>query len=88
MADKYSHYQGGLTTPCEHAAAVTPHDTTALTQTTRALWVGGAGDVAVKLTDDSTAVTLAGVAAGTLIPVRAALVMSTNTTASSIVALW
>jgi hypothetical protein len=67
--------------------AVTKSDSTVL-PVTRALWVGGAGDVAVIFTGDTAAVTLAGVAAGTMLPVQVTKVMSTNTTATSIVALY
>lgn len=54
----------------------------------RALWIGGAGDVAVIATDDDTAVTISGVVAGTLLPIKCKTVMSTNTTATLIVALY
>lgn len=67
--------------------AVTKSDATIL-PTTRALWVGGAGDVAVILANDTAAVTIVGVAAGTLLPVQVTKVMDTNTTATSILALY
>lgn len=56
----------------------------------RALWIGGAGDVAVVAVDDelSAPVVMSGIAAGTVLPVRAKYVMSTNTTATLIVALY
>ncbi len=56
----------------------------------RALWIGGAGDVAVVAADDDLAapVTISGVLAGTVLPIRAKYVMSTNTTATLIVALY
>ncbi len=67
--------------------AVTKSDSTIL-ETTRALWVGGVGDVAVVFADGGSAVTLVGVAAGTLLSVQVTKVMSTNTSATSIVALY
>jgi hypothetical protein len=54
----------------------------------RALWIGGAGDVAVIAEDDTSAVTVSGVAAGTVVPIKCKKVMSTNTTATLIVALY
>jgi len=69
-------------------AAVTPHDTTELAQVTKALYVGGAGNVSVIATDDSVAVTFVGVPAGSILPVRAKIVRSTSTTATSIVAMY
>lgn len=68
-------------------AAVTASDSTTLTPT-RAVYVGGAGNLAVLFAGDAAAVTLTGVAAGTLLPIQVTKVMSTNTTATSITALW
>lgn len=67
--------------------AVTPNDSTALSGgPCRALWVGTAGNVAVIADGDSSAVTLVNVSG--LVPIEARLVMSTNTTASDIVAIY
>jgi hypothetical protein len=54
----------------------------------RALWIGGAGDVAVIAEGDTDAVTISAVPAGTVLPIRCKKVMSTNTTATLIVALY
>lgn len=67
--------------------AVTKSDATIL-PTTRALYIGGAGDVAVVFADGGSAVTLAGALAGTILPVQVTKVMSTNTTATNIVAFY
>ena len=69
-----------------YASAVVKSDTTALLAT-RGLWVGGAGDVAVKMAGDGATVTFLGVPAGTLLPIKVTAVMSTNTTATNILAL-
>jgi len=66
--------------------AVTKSDTTVIPEC-RALWVGGAGDVAVVFADGGSAVTLSGVAAGSLLPIRVTKVMAA-TTATLIVALY
>lgn len=69
--------------------AVTPSDTVPLPLgPCRALWVGGAGAVAVIAAGDTSAVTLSGVPAGTVLPIKCKTVMSTNTTATLIVALY
>lgn len=68
-------------------AAVTASDATIL-PVTRALYIGGAGDVAVIFAGDTAAVTLSGAQAGSILPVQVTRVMSTNTTATNIVALW
>lgn len=69
------------------AAAVTKSDATVL-PSTRGIYVGGAGDVAVIMAGDTAAVTFSAVAAGTFMPIQVTKVMSTNTTATLMVALW
>lgn len=72
----------------EYAAAVTPSDATALPQITRGLWVGGAGNVSVKMGGDGDTAIFAAVPAGSLLPVRARQVLATGTTATLILALY
>lgn len=82
-----------LSDPAANFEAVTPSDTDDFNATTpragltRALYVGGAGNV-VAVREDGTAVTFTGVPAGTVLPIRCRRVNSTNTTATSIVRLW
>lgn len=85
--DSTAYGRGSNIDPCASAAAVTPHDTTELTYLTRALFVGGAGNLACLMADGSTC-TFTGVVAGTVLPIRVARVNSTSTTATSIVAMW
>ena len=87
MADKFSDIDL-LDSSARKLAAVTPHDTNELADVTKALYVGGAGNVSVIATDDSVAVTFVGVPAGSVLPVRAKIVRSTSTTASNIVAMF
>ena len=68
-------------------SAVTPSDETDFGSICRAIFVGGAGDV-VAVRHDGTAVTFAGVQAGTVLPIACRRVNSTSTTASGIVALF
>lgn len=75
------------TVSAHSGAAVTPSDSTIL-KPTRALWVGGAGDVAITMAGDGSVLTLVGVPAGSILPVQATKVMSTNTSATNIVALY
>jgi hypothetical protein len=63
------------------AYSVTPSDAT--TQRAAALFVGGAGNVAVK-TEDGTTLTFTNVQAGSILPVRVSQVLATNTTATTI----
>ena len=69
------------------AAAVTPSDSTTLLPT-RALFIGGAGNVKVDMADTGTAVTFTNVQAGTILPIQVVKVYSTDTTATDIVALF
>lgn len=73
--------------PIAHGAAVTPHDTNELAFVTRGIIVGVAGNVKVTLASGDV-VTLPGLAAGVIHPVRAKVIWSTGTTATTIVALW
>lgn len=73
--------------PFLKAAAVTKSDSTVLAKT-RGLYIGGAGNVAVIMADDASAVTLVGLAVGVVHELSVTKVMSTNTTATNIVALY
>lgn len=66
--------------------AVTKSDATLL-PATRGLYIGVTGDVAVVFADGGSAVTLKAAPVGVL-PVQVVQVMSTNTTATDIVALY
>lgn len=71
--------------PATGGEVVTPSDSTVLPPT-RALWVGGAGNINVVM-DDGTTLLLSGVPAGSLMPLSVTKVMFTSTTATNIVAL-
>jgi hypothetical protein len=73
--------------PSSHASAVTPHDTNDLPFISRALFVGGAGNVAVEMGSGDN-VTFTGVPAGFILPIEVSKVLSTGTTATNIVALY
>lgn len=69
------------------AVAITPSNTVQI-PTTRGIYVGTTGDLRVTLHRDVSAVTFVGVLAGTLLPIRAKLVLSTGTTALNLLALY
>lgn len=67
--------------------AITKSDTTIYERRIDAVYVGGAGDVAV-VTAQGTTLTFSGMTAGSILPVRCRQVMSTNTTATNLVGLF
>jgi hypothetical protein len=71
--------------PAWRAGAVTKSDTTVVAA--RALYIGGTGDVAVVPKGQTDAVTFKAVPVG-FFPVSVSKVMSTNTTATDIIALY
>jgi hypothetical protein len=85
MADSYETHQGGLEAPARDAFAITPNDSTDLAVSTRALYVGGTGNVKVD-TVAGTTVTFTAVPVG-ILPVRVRRVHSTGTTATNIVGM-
>lgn len=86
LADAYPD-SGDVVAPARRLRAVTPHDTNELTLgTCKALHIGGAGTLTVIAQGDTDAVQL-NVGQG-IVPVRAKVVKSTGTTATTIVALY
>lgn len=86
MPDRFTSNTSSLTSPATHGFSVTPNDTLDLSEVTRAVYVGAGGTLAVRLLSGQT-VSFAGVAAGTLLPLRVDRVLSTGTTAGGIVGL-
>lgn len=87
MTDTFKTHSRGLTSPPEHAAAILPNDALDLAVVPRALYVGVAGNVAVRMAGGGT-VTLASVPAGTLLPIRVSRILATGTTAGGILGFW
>lgn len=73
--------------PAIGAATVTTSDTTNLTTTSRAVWVGGGGNLSVEFYSGSQ-VTIENIADGTLLPIKVVRVNATGTSATSILALY
>jgi hypothetical protein len=87
MSDAFQYHSPALDSPGSRAAAVTPNDSTDLPNgVARALYIGGAGNVAL-ITKGGDTVTFVGVQAGGYVIQRVARVKSTGTTATSILAL-
>jgi hypothetical protein len=70
------------------ASAITTSDTTIYEQPTRALWVGGAGNIKVDMADGGIPILFVGVQGGTLLQIQVTRIYATGTTATSINALY
>ena len=75
------------TGPSRAPFAVTPHDVEPLPALPKALYVGTAGDVALRGIDADADVVFRNCAAGQILDVRASHVRATGTTAGEIVGL-
>ena len=71
--------------PAVHATVVTPHDTDE--QYYRALYIGGTGNLTVRLLGDSADTLISAVPVGSILPIATKLVLATGTTATLIVGL-
>lgn len=80
-----SMYGGGSAGNC---SSVTPNDSADLPSICRGIWVGGAGNLAVTLSESGENITFTGVPAGTLLPLEVKRVYATGTTATNLVAVW
>jgi hypothetical protein len=69
-----------------NAAAITKNDTTNIAPT-RAIYIGGQGDLAVRMIAGNN-VTFFACPAGLLLPVQVDRVLATGTTATNITAVW
>lgn len=86
MADEFANYTSGLDSPARQAFAIgTAAYGTALSQTTRALYVGAGGTVVATMVVGGE-VTFAGVQDGSILPLRVTAI-GTATTATGIVGL-
>lgn len=81
------HFDGNNERPSRLCEAITKSDAVNLTYLTRAIYVGGTGDVVAVFPDDST-VTFSAVPAGTVLPIVVKRVNSTSTTATLMVAMY
>lgn len=84
--DRFSAQSSGINGPGDDAFAVTPSDTVTFAVAARALYVGTTGDVTL-ITKGGATIKFTAVPAGTVIPIRCTQVMTTGTTASTIVGI-
>lgn len=85
-ANDYPARFAGVDSPYVGGESVTPSDTVSLTKVSRALYVGGTGNLSLLMMD-GTSLTLNSVPVG-LYALRVERVNSTGTTATNVRALW
>ena len=85
-ADNFKLHTERLDSPGASAIAITPSNTDALEKISRAIYIGGAGNLTVEMLGGQT-VTFVGLSAGCLLPIRVNKVL-TSTTATNLVALY
>ena len=76
-----------ITSPAGRYAVATPSDSADLSFVSRAIYVGGDGNIAA-VSPEGQVVTFVGVPAGTILPIRCNRINLTGTTATNLVALW
>jgi hypothetical protein len=77
----------GATVSAYRIEVINPDNTYTIPHEVRAVWVGGAGNLAVE-TAGGDSVTIVGVTAGTLLPIQVRKILLTGTTATSIQVWW
>lgn len=87
MADPFSTRADSVSAPALRARAVTPHDSNALPDVPKALYVGSGGTITMRGSGDSADSVWTNIASGSTLPFRPSHVRATGTTATNILAL-
>lgn len=87
ILDSFENSVDSLIAPARLVFSIQPSDSEDLPRTTKALYVGSGGDVALKAVDSETDVVLRNVVSGTVLAVRIDAIRETGTTASDLVGL-
>lgn len=77
----------GQTFPGQSAVAITPNDGADLARITRGIYIGGAGNIKVDMSDGTT-VTFTAIAAGIIHPIAVKRVYLTGTSATGIIGVY
>jgi hypothetical protein len=86
MPDRFASHATSLDAPADTAFAITPNDAADLAETTRAIYVGTSGNLALTMATGGE-VTFPAVPGGTVLPVRARRIKAAGTTATGLVGL-
>jgi hypothetical protein len=88
MTDQFMNRADQVSAPATRAVAVVPHDTQALSDVPKALYVGSGGTVVMRGVRDTGDTSWVKVPDGAVLPFRASHVRATGTTAGDILALY
>lgn len=77
-SDTFVGHARDIGSPVRNAFVITPHATNELPYVTRAVYVGGAGDIVAVLADDTDPVTFKAVPVGMVLPIRAKRILNTS----------
>jgi hypothetical protein len=88
VADQFSNNADQVSAPATRALAVTPHDSNALADIPKALFVGTGGHIAMRGVNGSADQLWKNVPSGAVLPFRAQYVRATGTTAADLLALY
>ena len=88
MADAFANSADEVSAPATRAVAVTPHDSNALSDIPKALFVGTGGTVVMRGVGGTADTSWKNVPGGSVLPFRAQYVRATGTTAADILALY
>ena len=86
MTDRFKNRVAGNADPATDGFPITPSDTAPLTETVRAIYVGGAGSVTLTLAS-GVALAFTNIPSGTILPIRAIAVKATGTDAIDLIGL-
>ena len=87
LKDRFEESANSLISPAEDCFVIVPGDGVELTQATKAIFIGVAGDVALIPLRGGAAITFRNLPSGSILDVRARAVMATGTTATDLVGL-
>jgi hypothetical protein len=87
MTDLFEHATAGLTSPLGYGFAITPDNDASLHHTTRELYVGTGGDIALVMKYGDSLL-LKNVPSGARLPYRVNKVLEAGTTAEDIIGLY
>ena len=88
MADNFANLADHVSAPATSVAAVTPHDSNALPDIPKALYVGTGGNITMRGVSGAADQVWKNVASGTILPFRARYIRATGTSAADILALY